>query len=1173
MNVIKASVSQPITITVAVILSLIAGMVALRNVPVRMAPEVDSVVIAVGTAWENASAEEIESDVIEEQEKYLGDVTNLVSMTSIARSGRGAVRLQFRTGTDIDEAMAEVDQKLSEVPGYPTGVDEPEIDAVDPESVDYIAWVGLSSDDPDFDVTTLYDFMDRRMRPVFERIPGISQVGMLGARESEIQVVVDPVALAARGLTYADLIEALEVNNANFSAGKITDGKNDIRVRTLGRFEEADSVENLVIRRDAAGPIYVRDVASVNAGYKEMTEWVRARGNLMPFFNFQLETGGNMLDTMDELQAKIASMNSEGGLLEQQANILKSEGRLNENAKLELVQTWDSSTYVKDSLALVQSNIVVGGILATVVLLLFLRSVRTVGIIAIAIPLSVIGTVVILLSLGRSVNIISLAGMAFAVGMVVDNAIVVIENIFRHLQGGSDPKTAAYEGTKEVGGAVLASTLTTLVVFAPVLMIEEAAGQLFRDIALAIMAAVGLSLVVSLTVIPSAAGVLLKRVKPSANGREDVRDSGEVVPLRGSGSASSLPTSSRLRRWSVALWRLAKRSTDLGAILGGIVRFLIGGWVRRVATATVFVIVTVAGIVLLVPPLDYLPKGNRNVVFSVMVPPPGYSVDHLFKVGDRIEPKIAPAWQSAGDRFAIEQVRRGGPNPMTDHGIRLPAEPGSKEIVKAPELDHYFMVAREGRIFHAAIPVDATKTPDALPLLEHAMGDGAAPDTPYFSFQFPLFRTGGTTGAAIKIDVVGDSLQEVVDSAGALMGNLVADYGPQSTNPSPSNFSLPTPEIRVTPIDERLQDAGLTRRDVGLATQASGDGILIPRRFERGGELKDLKIINRDALGDTPVYSMMNVPVATRRDGVIDLESVADVDRVGVQDQIRHVDRQRAVTLELTPPADIPLATVVQQLEAKVKELRKGGAIPPSVDVNFAGSAGSLAEIKTALVGDGTAIGTIGSSLFLAFAIVYLLMVVLFQSWTYPLVIMISVPLATLGGFIGLALVHQWTVADRYLPVQNMDVLTILGFVILAGVVVNNAILIVHQALNFRRERLSLDQTENSESATAGLGSFGATESWTKTDSDDAIVRSVTSRVRPILMSTLTSVGGMLPLVFLTGPGSELYRGLGAVITGGLLVSTVFTVFLVPVVLSMVFDLGRGNVTQPAVETQDALAA
>ncbi|GAA4454901.1 efflux RND transporter permease subunit [Novipirellula rosea] len=1135
MNFVKASVSQPITVTVGVILSLIAGMVALRNVPVRMAPEIDSVVISVATAWENASAEEIESDVMEQQEKYLGDISNLVSMTSIARSGRGLVRLQFRTGTDINQAMSEVDQKLSEVPQYPVGVDEPEIEAIDPESVDYIAWVGFSSTDPNFDSTTLYDFMDRRMRPVFERIPGISQVGMVGARESEIQVIVDPYALAARGLTYSDFVAALEVNNANFSAGKITDGKNDLRVRTIGRFADASSVSDLVVRRDEEGPIYVRDVAQVRAGYKELDSWVRARGTLMPFFNFQLESGGNLLDTMSEIQAEIARMNSEGGLLSQQAHILQTAGELAPGTKLELVQTWDSSNYVKDALALVQQNILSGAALAVVALLLFLRSVRSVGIIAIAIPLSTIGTVVILLALGRSVNIISLAGMAFAVGMVVDNAIVVIENIFRYLQKGHSPKQAALLGTQEVAGAVLASTLTTLVVFLPVLLIQEQAGQLFRDIALAIMAAVGLSLIVSLTVIPAAAGVLLKPLADQSNESKSVPN--DSSPLR---------PRSRLARWLWAIYETFVRLTNLPTMIGEIVRWLVSGWVRRIATASLFAAATVVGIVMLLPPLDYLPKGNRNLVFSVLVPPPGYSIDQLFEIGSRIEPHIRASWEAAGDRFAMEEVRRGSENPMIDNRVELPISPESSETVISPLLDHYFLVAREGRIFQGAIPVDAATTVDAIPLVESALIAGAAPDTRYFTFQFPLFRTGGTTGAAIKIDVVGDSLEEVVDSAGALMGQLVADYGTMSTNPTPSNFLLPTPEIRVEPDDERLQDAGLTRQDVGLATQASGDGILIPRRFERGGELKDLKIITEAALGNSPVEGLRNAPVATRRDGVVDLQNIAKVDRVRVQDQIRHVDRQRAVTLELTPPDNVPLATVIDQLNEKVAALRESKAIPGTVDVRFAGSAGSLAEIKTALIGDGSFVGTISSSIFLAFAIVYLLMVVLFQSWSYPLVIMISVPLATLGGFIGLALVHQWTLSDRYLPVQNMDVLTILGFVILAGVVVNNAILIVYQALNFLRT--GKDEDGNAVS----------------TDPNDAIVESVVSRVRPILMSTLTSVGGMLPLVFLTGPGSELYRGLGAVITGGLVVSTVFTMFLVPVVLSMAFAIQRTGVAETA---------
>ena len=271
------------------------------------------------------------------------------------------------------------------------------------------------------------------------------------------------------------------------------------------------------------------------------------------------------------------------------------------------------------------------------------------------------------------------------------------------------------------------------------------------------------------------------------------------------------------------------------------------------------------------------------------------------------------------------------------------------------------------------------------------------------------------------------------------------------------------------------------------------------------------------------------MPIAAPGGEIVDLSSIAKLERVQGPDQIRHVDRQRAITLELEPPTGQPLGAVIEKVNGIIDGMRESGAIPPGVDVSLAGSAGKLAEIKGSPLGDGTLVGTVGSSLFMAFIVVYLLMVVLFQSWAYPLVIMLSVPMATFGGFLGLALVHQWSKIDRYMPVQNLDMLTILGFVILAGVVVNNAILIVHQALNFMKE-----------------GQYEPLES---------VVESVRSRVRPILMSTLTSVGGMLPLVFMPGAGSELYRGLGAVVIGGLTVSTIFTVLLVPAVLSAIFAL------------------
>ena len=1126
-RLIELAVRQPITVTVGVILAVLAGLIAGTRVPVQMTPTVDSVVVSIRTAWENASAAEIESDVIEQQEDRLGDLDGLVSMTSVSQAGSGQIRLEFRTGTDIDSAIAEVDQKLSEVPGYPTGVDEPEIEGVDPESVDYIAWIGLSSTDPEFDATTLFDFMDRRIRPRLERIPGVSEVGVRGAREAEVQILVDPQRLAQRGITYTQLVDAISLTNENYSGGLIPDGKNDIRVRSVGRFHDPDTVGEMVIRRDEAGPVYLRDVAEIRLGYKEMNDWVRARGVRMPFFNFQLQQGANLLATMNAIQAEVDRLNAPGGLLEQHAKSIGIDGTL------ELVQTYDASSYVEDAIKLVQSNIYVGGALAVFTLLLFLRSLRTIGIIGIAIPISVIASLTILVGLGRSINIISLAGMAFATGMVVDNAIVVIENIFRHLEMGKPARRAALDGTREVAGAVVASTATTLVVFFPILMIEDSAGQLFRDIALAIMAAVGISLIVSVTVIPSAAALVLGKKSPKSN------------PPR----ARREPTTKLGRAFASFRSRVAKLA-DLPTIVASLVGTLTRTWKRRLAVIAIFAGGTVAGIAALVPPLDYLPTGNRNIVFGILIPPPGYNLDQLSELGDRIEATVRPSWEVTDDKFALEDDLRGGPSPEEDQ--RTPVVTADGREVLPPALEQYFLVAFDGMVFHVAIAEDAERVSDVLALFNSAASGANAPDVFSFAFQFPLFRNGGRTGSAIKIDLMGDDLDAVNSSAGSLFMALMQEFGPGTVQPDPPNFALPSPELRVTPDDERLRDLDMVRRDIGLAVAANGDGLVLPRQFQVGSELKDLKIISPAAFMDDPIGALLNAPIATPTGAIVDIESVASVERIREPDRIRHVDRLRAVTLQFTPPRGMPLEEAIARVDMITAKMRADGAIADGVEVQQAGSAGKLNDIRTALLGDGTLFGTLTSSLFLAFFVVYLVLAVLFQSWTYPMVIMISVPLATLGGFLGLAAVHAWSVRDPYMPVQNLDVLTILGFVILAGVVVNNAILIVHQSLNF----------------------IGGDEDGTVLGPQEAIREAVRSRVRPILMSTLTSVGGMLPLVLMPGSGSELYRGLGAVVVGGLALSTVFTLVLVPVVLSALFAITkRGTVaSESAARLNPALA-
>jgi HAE1 family hydrophobic/amphiphilic exporter-1 len=1006
--------------------------------------------------------------------------------------------------------LREVSDKLREVPDYPENVDEPVIQATDRENRDYIAWIMFSSTDPDFDVRTLRDFAIDRIEPALERVEGIAEINVLGGREREVHIRVDPVRLAHHGITPTQFARAIRETNRNISAGRRAEGKLDVRIRTIGQYRTLQEIEDTVIVDTDAGAVHVRDVADVVLTYKEPASFVRSRGHPVIAINAEREIGSNVMEVMDRLKAAIARLNEAGGTLDSETR------RLGLNGPLELSQVYDQTVYIDDALALVRNNIFIGGALATLVLILFLRSLRSVGVIVFAIPISVLGAVVAMVAMGRSINVISLAGMAFAVGMVVDNAIVVLENIYRHLEMGKPPRQAAFDGASEVWGAVLASTLTTIAVFIPILLIQEEAGQLFRDIALAICAAVALSLVVSITLIPTLAARVLRARQSRA------------------GHAAGPP-----RGFSAAVGKMVYRACGRTAVRLGIIAGLTGA--------------SILGTFLLMPPADYLPHGNRNLVFGLIIPPPGYNIDQFNELADRLEQTIAPFWEAGlvkGDKEAYEQAMAELPSvPTFNWRTRQPGPP-----VVPPPLENYFVVNFEDILFHGAISDDPKRIVDIIPLFTHAARPEVIPGAIAFPMQVPLFQLGGSTGSAVKLQLAGPDLDEVTRCALDLFMVLMGDPAFNQIQPSPSNFSIPAPELQVQPDLVRLSELGLSTNDIGLIVQAFGDGSIVDE-YHLSGESIDLKIISTAAVEGTNITGLEDVPVATPSGSVVALGSVAGIRRVGVPAEIARVGRQRAVSFEVTPAPHVPLEVAMVELEQIIERFRASGQIPPTISTTMAGSASKLQDVKAALLGDGTVLGTINSSLVLALVVVYLLMCVLFQSFMRPLVIMFTVPLATLGGFAALYAVRIWSFMDPYMPIQSMDVLTMLGFVILIGVVVNNSILIVHQALNFMRANVFVR---------AGVQGPLPPRA--------AIAEAVRTRVRPIFMSTFTSMGGMAPLVLMPGSGSELYRGLGSVVVGGLLVSTIFTIVLTPLLLSLVVDPPKLLRRRTAVKTRSAAA-
>ncbi len=1132
MKLVEGSVKQPVTVIVCVLLVVLAGVLALRKLPIQLTPTVSSTVVSVSTFWEGASPSEVERSIVEKQEEKLQGVAGIQQMTSVSSQGSGRVRLEFAVGTDTDAALREVSDKLRQVQSYPPNVDQPVVEASDPENKDYIAWIvleagrgAIDAEGQPLDVRTLQDFAFDRLKPRIERVDGVSEVNCLGGSERELQVRFDSERLAQRGLTVDDLIAALNAANRNASAGTVHEAKNEVAVRAVGQFENPEQVAAVVVATRDGRAILVGDVAEVAVSYKKPTGFVRSSGEPVIAINVQQEVGSNIVEVMRGVRAAVAEMNSEGGILASES------AKRAMTTPMHLRVVYDQTVYIDDALALVRDNIWQGGLLAMMTLLFFLRSWRAIAIIGVAIPISLIGTIVVLLALGRTVNVISLAGLAFAVGMLVDNSIVVLENIWRHMEMGKSAVRASIDATTEVWGAVLGSTLTTVVVFVPILLIQDEVGQLFRDIAIALGVSVFLSMIVAITVVPAAASRLLKPLK---DGTASLTEAGWLGGL-----------STRTAR---LLYRItAHRPLAL-------------------AIALAMMFVSIVGSYALVPPQDYLPRGNRNLVFGLILAPPGTSLEKQEEMATRIESQVRPYWEAgrmtegSAERAAAEKALPKVPvSPWMAWKVGKEIQPSS--------LENYFVVGFSGTMFHGGIATDGSRASANEYLMNYATRADVLPGTLAFAFQVPLFRTGGSGGGAVRVDFTGDDLGEVTHAATATLGLLMGPFGPGSIQPDPPSFNLPGPEVRLVPDHRALADAGLSPAQLGTAVLAAGDGAIVGE-YRIGGESVDLKVVDARAAqasrsgASRDLGQLPDTPVATPMGRTVQLSALARLERGTAPTQINHVDRQRSVSLQVTPPPTMALDEAIRKIDATLKDAREQGAILAGVRTSVAGSASKLASIQRTLLGNGTVIGLLASSMFLALLVCYLVMVVLFQSFTLPLVILFSVPLASVGGFAALFIVFLWSMSVPLMPLQTLDVLTMLGFVILIGVVVNNAILIVHQARNFMHG--TGDETP-SDLAFRGLPGAPKVGPGVALPVRAAIVESVRTRIRPILMSSLTSVTGLIPLIIAPGAGSELYRGLGAVMAGGLLVSTIFTIIVVPLMMAVL--VRDKPVTQPPIDS------
>lgn len=1035
MDIIRYSIERPVAVIAAVLMAVLFGALALTQIPIQLAPDVRKPIVVISTNWPGAAPSEIEREIVNPQEETLRGLDGLEIMTSRSRTGQAEVTLEFAIGTDMSQSLLLVSNRLDRVGGYPAEANEPTLNTSGADDSP-IAWVLITAAEGNTQpMPNFGDFIEDIVKDRVERIPGVAAVNVFGGVTRELQVVVDPQRLSRFGLTVPEVVQRLRAENISISAGDVDEGKRRYVVRTESNLNNEEAIRNVVLRSGAAsggiGRVRVSDVADVAFAYQEPNARLRFKGEPGLAFNVVRESGANVINVMEELRVVLEEL---------QAGPMTDQGLI-------LQQIYDETIYIEGAIDLVTTNIYIGGALAALILMLFLRSPRAVVIISLSIPVSIVATFVVMAATGRTLNVISLAGIAFAVGMIVDAAIVVLENIYRLREAGYSRREAAYIGAKQVWGAILVSALTTVLVFVPILVMQLEAGQLFRDIAVAISVSVLLSLVVAVTVIPALTSRVLRR------------DDQKMIPLWGIDHLGR-----GFRNLVMAYVRMTVRVRTIGIIM---VTLIAGG--AAVASWA------------FLPRLEYLPEGNRNLVFGLIIPPPGYNLETTETIAQRIEDVAQPLWEVA-------------PETQTEDGM--------------PAIDSFFFVATPGNSFVGAATVDSQRAGELIPILSRPIF--AEPGTFGFMTQPSLFGRGVGGGRAIELNISGQDLNEILAVAGRAAG-IVSGVLPRAEGhqfrPIPG-LELGAPEVRLIPDRLRLADAGLDSSGLAATVDAFNDGLRVAQ-ITVGSERVDLVLKGDPTIRDAArTQDVGNYPVVTPGGQIVPVSALAEVMLTAGPTEIRHRERLRTVTLEVRPADGLPLEQAVEILEQQVVAVLEEQGIPSDIRLSVSGTADQLSQTWNA----------IQINLIVALVIVFLVMAVLFESFVLPLVILIAVPVAAAGGVGGLAVLNLY-------QTQPMDMLTLLGFVILVGIVVNNAILIVHQTLFHLRE-------EGMEPV-------------------DAIEEATRNRIRPIFMSTLTSIMGMLPLVIFPGAGSELYRGLGAVVVGGLSMSAFLTLLTVPPLLRL----------------------
>lgn len=1026
MRIVNFSVKRPVTITIMVSVLLILGFFSFSRMPVDLYPDMKLPVAAVITTYPGAGPEEVESRITKVLEGAVNNISNIKELQSISSEGSSIIIVNFNWGTDMDSATVDIREKIGIVePFLPTDVDKPMVIKMDPTLMP-IVQMGISGGE---NLAQLQEIAEDVIEPRLSRIPEIASVVITGGLEREVKVDVDPVKLENYGLTLAQVTQVLQMENFNMSGGKADQGDREYFVRNLQEFESVDDIRNVAILTPLGTTVYLKDIAAVTDGYKDITQYTRVDGGSAVGVHCLKQTDANTVKASQAVRAEMKKIQEELGV--------------DLNVKI----VFDQAEFIEESIYDTEKIIVEGALLAMVVLFLFLRNFRSTLVIFTAIPLSIIATFIMMYFSNSTINLITMGGLALGVGRIVDDSIVVFENIYRHRSMGVPPIEAAMKGASQVGGAVIAATLTIIAVFFPIIFVQGLASILFKPLAMTVSFAIFGSLMVALTVIP----LLSSRVLTDKSMQAREHTEGRLYRLvQGFGKwIDGLG-----ERYTVLLDKCLKRRR------------------RVVIIVTVLMIASLAAAPLV--GAEFLPKMDSGEISINIEADKGSKIANTDEITRQVEervqqiPEVETIFTSVGSS-ANMMMDDGSTTDKATLYVKL-----CSKTDRSRNVDNVAEAIREkmGDIAGAKIKVSVIDATSGM---------------------------GGSGGGPINVQVRGDDL-DVLKQVSAEIAEIVRNV--PGTREVVSSLTDGKPEFQLKIDRQRAATYGLTPMQVANEISTAMQG-KVATRYKVEGEEVDVRV-RYVPEGHRDIDSLSNLTLLTPQGGVVKLSQIATFEMAQGPIEIDRVDQVRKAEIN-GYLLNRDLKGVMDDIKAEIDKMN----LPAGYEVEYGGENKEMMET----------FGNLALALLLAIILVYAVMAIQYESFFHPFVIMFSVPTAFIGVVLGLLITGR-----------TFSVPAFIGLIMLVGIVVSNAIVFVDYLKQLRESGM---------------------------ERHAAIIETGRVRLRPILMTAFSTILAMFPLSLGLGEGGENQAPLATVIIGGLLISTLVTLVLVPVVYTIFDDWGQ----------------